>query len=65
MAPNQNFDNFTFLVGPDLVQKKSFIKNSISYLASAFGTSKPKYRVETIIKDSFFKSRNKNQMKIV
>ena len=43
MAPNQNFDNFTFLVGPDLVQKKSFIKNSISYLASAFGTSRPKY----------------------
>jgi len=33
MAPNQNFDNFTFLVGPDLVQKQSFIKNSISYLA--------------------------------
>ena len=41
MAPNQNFDNFTFLVGPDLVQKKSFIKNRISYLASAFGTSRP------------------------
>ena len=47
MAPNQNFDNFTFLVGPDLVQKKSFIKNSISYLASAFGTSRPIDRLVT------------------
>ena len=48
MAPNQNFDNYTFLVGPDLVQKQSFIKISIFYLASAFGTSRPRHKLDRI-----------------
>ena len=54
MAPNQNFDNFTFLVGPDLVQKQRFIKNSISYLASAFGTSRPIYMFIILSRTYYF-----------
>ena len=43
MAPNQNFDNSMFLVRSVLVEKTGFIKLSMPYLASAFGTSSPKY----------------------
>ena len=43
MAPNQNFDKTTFLVGSVLVKKKGFIKIRMPQLASAFGTSSPTY----------------------